>query len=100
MFEVVVFLNKNDKLTAFAPNTIGILYTKRRHAEIIKQLFDVSTIYNEIGITNTAIHMYYKMAEHELVIRELNDTVEKCIKDSLEAIKCILSNGTYGRNRD
>ncbi len=87
-----------DKLTAFAPNTIGILYSKRRHSEIIKQLFDVSTIYNKIGINNTTILIYYKMAAHELVIRELNDTVEDCIKDSLETIKCILSNGHYGDN--
>jgi len=31
-----------DKLTAFAPTTTGILYSKNRPIEMIKQLFDVS----------------------------------------------------------
>lgn len=35
-----------DKLTAFAPNTTGILYTKKRPAEIIKQLFDVGHLFD------------------------------------------------------
>src|SRR5690606_3073828 len=30
-----------DKLTAFAPNTTGILYAKNRPVEIIKQLYDI-----------------------------------------------------------
>src|SRR4030095_13857758 len=36
-----------DKLTAFAPNTTGILYIKERPVEMIKQLFDVGFLFDE-----------------------------------------------------
>ncbi len=43
-----------DKLTAFAPNTIGILYKRpnqffSKHVEIIKQLYDVAKLYDKMG---------------------------------------------------
>ncbi|WP_420477408.1 nucleotidyl transferase AbiEii/AbiGii toxin family protein, partial [Noviherbaspirillum sp. ST9] len=37
-----------DKLTAFAPTTTGILYGKGKELEIIKQLFDLGNLFNEI----------------------------------------------------
>ncbi len=43
-----------DKLTAFAPTTTGILYTKDRPVEIIKQLFDIGCLYNlVVNLTET-----------------------------------------------
>jgi hypothetical protein len=43
-----------DKLTAFAPNTIGIPYFRGKDnqsfsMEIIKQLFDLGKLFEEIG---------------------------------------------------
>lgn len=35
-----------DKLTAFAPNTIGILFSKNRPVEIIKQLYDIAFLFD------------------------------------------------------
>jgi hypothetical protein len=37
-----------DKLTAFAPNTTGILYNKGKELEIVKQLFDLGRLFHEI----------------------------------------------------
>jgi len=37
-----------DKLTAFAPSTIGILYDKNRSMQIIKQLFDLGELFHWI----------------------------------------------------
>lgn len=37
-----------DKLTAFAPNTTGVPYFKRKELEIVKQLFDLGRLYDEI----------------------------------------------------
>jgi predicted nucleotidyltransferase component of viral defense system len=37
-----------DKLTAFAPNTTGISYGKGKELEIIKQLFDLSKLFDQI----------------------------------------------------
>jgi hypothetical protein len=34
-----------DKLTAFAPNTTGILYGSGKEKEIVKQLFDVGCLF-------------------------------------------------------
>jgi hypothetical protein len=38
-----------DKLTAFAPGTVGIPYGADKEREIIKQLFDIGEIFDEIG---------------------------------------------------
>lgn len=38
-----------DKLTAFAPNTTGILYGKGKELEIIKQLFDLQLLFDKIA---------------------------------------------------
>lgn len=37
-----------DKLTAFAPNTIGVPLTNRYSQQVIKQLFDVGQLFDEI----------------------------------------------------
>ena len=37
-----------DKLTAFAPSTIGIPYQKDKDVEIIKQLYDINFLLNDI----------------------------------------------------
>src|SRR5690606_17657696 len=37
-----------DKLTAFAPKTTGILYSKNRPVEIIKQLYDIAFLFDRI----------------------------------------------------
>jgi predicted nucleotidyltransferase component of viral defense system len=39
-----------DKLTAFAPNTIGIPYGKNKSMEIIKQLFDLGILFEHITV--------------------------------------------------
>ena len=37
-----------DKLTAFAPTTTGILYSKNRPLEIVKQLYDIGTLFDQV----------------------------------------------------
>jgi hypothetical protein len=37
-----------DKLTAFAPNTTGVPYRKNKEREIIKQLFDIGVLFDQI----------------------------------------------------
>jgi hypothetical protein len=37
-----------DKLTAFAPHTLGVPFGKERSMEIIKQIFDIGEIFNHI----------------------------------------------------
>ncbi len=87
----------SDKMTAFAPKTIGITYDSGKKIEIIKQLFDISTIYNRLGIDDHTIDMYYEIAKHELKCRKMIEetTPLDCINDSIEASELILSNGTH-----
>lgn len=74
-----------DKLTAFAPTTTGILYTKNRPVEIIKQLHDVAFLFDltvDISLVKTA---YMRVAGEEIGFRKLNITWEAVLDDSFQA---------------
>lgn len=90
-----------DKLTAFAPNTIGVKYTSKdqfgrpKCTEIIKQLYDcaylsnhysnldrVSTIYKELGI--------YQIEYEKNKGLDLRD----CLLDTIKTCETLLSNGS------
>jgi len=89
-----------DKLTAFAPNTIGITYNSEKYTEIIKQLYDVSLLFNECTNFNNINTLYHTMAKLELKHRThlINTNVNDCLSDSIETSKIILSKG--GTNSD
>ena len=78
-----------DKLTAFAPTTIGILYTKNRPVEIIKQLFDVAALFDKAQNFNTVKESYLKIAEEEIKFRELTITWNDALKDTFDAASTI-----------
>jgi hypothetical protein len=59
-----------DKLTAYAPNTTGIPYGKNKELEIIKQLFDVGNLFDEMHDVNTVSQTFKQMALQELIYRE------------------------------
>ncbi len=62
-----------DKLTAFAPNTTGIPYNKSKELEIIKQLFDVSNLFDEINDVNIVAQTFKKIAAQELKYRNQDE---------------------------
>lgn len=78
-----------DKLTTFAPTTIGILYTKNRPVEIIKQLFDVAALFEKSQDFNTVKDSYKKIAEEEIKFRELNITWKDTLNDTFNAAHTI-----------
>lgn len=73
-----------DKLTAFAPTTTGILYTKNRPVEIIKQLFDIAALFDKANDFNTVKAAYIKIVEEEIKFRELTITWKDTLNDSFE----------------
>lgn len=82
-----------DKMTAFAPKTIGKLYSEGRYTEICKQLYDIaflSRIAKDKGIIKNT---YDKVSQIEIENRKHAFTEEDAIKDSLEALRIILSAG-------
>lgn len=82
-----------DKLTAFAPNTIGIPYEKNGQSaamEICKQLFDLSKLFDQISNIKTVSTSYQKFAKQEIEYRKesqpdltpkkvLQDTIDTCL---------------------
>lgn len=60
-----------DKLTAFAPNTTGILYSKKRPLEIVKQLYDVGLLFDHATDLALVRKTFEKLAAQEIAFRQL-----------------------------
>jgi len=61
-----------DKLTAFAPNTVGILYGKGKEQEIVKQLFDISCLFEEVEKVEDVALSFEKIGKKEIKYRGLS----------------------------
>ncbi len=76
-----------DKLTAFAPNTVGILYghVPPKSTEIIKQMFDLGQLFDKIVDFEVVAKAFYQNAIKELEYREAlaGKTVDVVIDDIL-----------------
>lgn len=91
-----------DKLTAFAPNTIGVkLFYKNfndkiidKKIEVIKQFFDVASLIDVANNFNAIRNSYIKSAEAELGYRGLALTYKNCLLDTFNTCLLILSKGT------
>jgi len=59
-----------DKLTAFAPNTTGVLYGGGKDLEIIKQLYDIGLLFDVIANMTLVAETFQTVAAKELVYRE------------------------------
>ena len=73
-----------DKLTASAPNTTGILYSKNRPLEVVKQLFDVGLLFDQatdLGLTRLT---FDKLAAQEIGFRQLSITPADVLTDVFE----------------
>jgi len=84
-----------DKLTAFAPNTIGIPYFKGGHdatTEISKQLYDLGRLFENVKEIEVVAESFRLHAEQEIGFRKsvdekysitpnivLEDTIETCL---------------------
>ncbi len=71
-----------DKLTAFAPKTTGILYTKNRPVEIIKQLFDIAYLMDSINNLRIVRNSYSKVVKEEIRFRKLEITADEVLEDT------------------
>lgn len=70
-----------DKLTAFAPNTVGILYDKGKEQEIIKQLFDIGCLFDEAENVDEISSSFEKIVNREIKYRELKIGVSDVLYD-------------------
>ncbi|MFH0761430.1 MAG: nucleotidyl transferase AbiEii/AbiGii toxin family protein [Bacteroidota bacterium] len=86
-----------DKLTAFAPNTTGIPYFKGERdcsMEIIKQLFDVASLFDDIDDLTVVTKTFKKFASVELQYRNLDlENISQVLDDIYQTSLCICLQG-------
>lgn len=88
-----------DKLTAFAPNTIGITYESEKYTEIIKQMYDVAKISTSLDHANYPINTYIEIANKQIKWRGLSLTYKDALKDSIMTCLNILTQGGYDKDK-
>ena len=74
-----------DKLTAFSPNTIGIPYSKGGHdrgMEIIKQLYDLSCLYEQVDDISIVREVFERFCAVESRYREHSFSPEAVLEDA------------------
>lgn len=78
-----------DKLTAFAPTTTGILYGKGKELEIIKQLYDLGKLFDQIENVKDVFETFQAFAIQELHYRGLNISTNEILQDTLNTCRII-----------
>ena len=89
-----------DKLTAFAPNTIGIHYAQKSSMQIIKQLFDVGELFNAAEDIVLVHKSYQAFSKAEIHYRGGKYTQEQAIEDTLQTGITICGLGLRSLPRD
>ena len=86
-----------DKLTAFAPNTTGIPYFKGKKdcsMEIIKQLFDIASLFDVTNDLTVVTETFQKFASVELQYRNLDpENIAQVLEDIFQTSLCICLKG-------
>ncbi len=71
-----------DKLTVLATNTTGISYDSNKELELMKQLYDIDKLFNEIENISEVRESFINIATREINYRKLNEiTYEDVLKD-------------------
>jgi predicted nucleotidyltransferase component of viral defense system len=79
-----------DKLTAFAPHTTGIRYNQGKDLEIIKQLFDIASLFDVIEKINVVADTHQIISEREIGYREMTGiTPRQVLVDALDTAMMI-----------
>ena len=73
-----------DKLTAFAPNTIGIPYNAKKELQIIKQVYDVGSLFNDIKNMNTVANSFRNVSEKQIHYQNLNIKIDDILNDIID----------------
>ena len=85
-----------EKLTAFAPNTVGIPYYKGEKncsMEIIKQLYDIALLFDYINDLTITSDTFRKFSIVELAYRNSNADVTTVLDDIYQTSLCICLQG-------
>lgn len=91
-----------DKLTAFAPHTIGVRYfnddfSNDKRLEVMKQLFDVVSLLDIASDFADVRIAYFAIAKQEISYRNIDVTPVDCLMDSFQTALALLSWGKFGK---
>ena len=86
-----------DKLTAFAPHTTGVPLGVNKELEIIKQLYDVTTLTEVLSDQEALKKTYDKAVAEELAYRGLELRGEDVLRDTIRAAACIIGKGSVDK---
>lgn len=86
-----------DKLTAFAPNTVGVPYGLGKEIDIIKQLYDIGHLFDLVEDFSTVKDVFDRIAKRELRYRDLKLSKEDILNDIYETALCISTRGLDGK---
>lgn len=89
-----------DKLTAFAPNTIGVPYRQLMSMQIIKQLFDIGELFGVVEDMGLVMRSYEAIAHAEIGYRENKFTYLESIEDTFQSAIKACGLGVRGFKRD
>lgn len=85
-----------DKLTAFAPNTTGVPQGAGKELDIIKQLYDIGHLFDEMEDLATVRAVHEKVASIEVSYRKLSIEASEVLEDSFQTSLLIGSHGNAG----
>lgn len=87
-----------DKLTAFAPHTTGVPLGIDKELEIIKQMYDVSCLFDEFNNYEDVYNSYMSTVKAEISYRGGNFSIEDVLWDTIDSAASIASRGTIGED--
>ncbi len=82
-----------DKLTAYAPNTTGIPYERgsvSMNMEIIKQLFDISNLFDYCSGVDMIAESFYRICGKEIIYRQQEGVAVEDVLDDIFNTSIIL----------
>jgi len=88
-----------DKLTAFAPNTTGIPYGTGKEAEIIKQLFDLGVLFDNLADLDEVRKSLVQNCMFELGYRKLDLSEVDVLNDCFDTAITLAYRGVYKREQ-
>lgn len=91
-----------DKLTAFAPHTIGVPMFDDRRVSVCKQFYDVASLFDKFENSEDVINAYYEIAAVEITYHSRDDgnsiEPEEALKDTIEVALTIASRGMINKH--
>lgn len=86
-----------DKLTAFAPHTTGVPFGVGKELEVMKQMYDCWTLFQDMDDFQEVSRVYRIVAEKELAYRDLKLRPDDVLKDTVNSCICLMGRGSIAK---